>query len=131
MAEGDPNELLPEADREFLTDSGYDFSVKQINEQVHVVLHNFPLPKYQPPQADLLAILPNGYPNGNPDMFWTSPDVKLPSGAFPLRAEVHETYAERKWQRWSRHFDKGKWRAGIDNLRSYLTSVRAELAKGV
>jgi hypothetical protein len=37
------------------------------------------------------------------DMFWTSPDVRLGGGAYPTTADVHEHFAGKTWQRWSRH----------------------------
>lgn len=91
----------------------------------------FPLPRYTPQSADLLIIVPNGYPNTKLDMFWTHPDVSLPNGGVPLRADVHEQHGGRNWQRWSRHIADGKWRPGVDNLRTYMTTVKTELAKGL
>ena len=31
------------------------------------------------------------------------------------------------WQFWSRHLNKEDWRPGIDNLRTFLAYIRAEL----
>ena len=129
MGDADVQELLPEPDSDFLSVAGYDFTVDRVGQQVHVILKAFPLPRYKPQAADLLIIVPNGYPNAKLDMFWTYPGVSLPNGDVPLRA--HEQYGGRNWQRWSRHIADGKWRPGVDNLRTYLTTVKTELAKGL
>lgn len=131
MSMADVEELLPEADRDFLVAAGYEHTIERVGNHVHIVIKNFPLPRYKPQSADLLIRVKNGYPNAKLDMFWTYPDVSLPSGGVPLKADVHEQYGGRNWQRWSRHIADGKWRPGVDNLRSYLTTVKTELAKGV
>lgn len=119
MADGDPQELLPEIDREFLLEKGYAFDVAQAGAEMHVILRDFSFPPaYTPQTADLLIILPAGYPNANPDMFWTFPDVKRAAGGWPTTGDAHHVYGDRNWQRWSRHF-QGTWRTGVDNLRTY------------
>jgi hypothetical protein len=123
--------LVPEEDWDFLAASGYDFTIDRVGQQIHVVVRNFPLPRYKPQSADLLIIVPPGYPNAKLDMFWTFPDVSLPNGGIPLKADVHEQHGGRNWQRWCRHIADGAWRPGIDNLRSYMTTVKTELAKGL
>jgi hypothetical protein len=131
MSETEVDELLPEADRDYLSASGYDFTVERVGENVHVVLKDFALPRYNPQSADLLVIVPSGYPNVKLDMFWTYPDVSLPAGGFPFKGDVHEAFGQRKWQRWSRHIADGKWRPGTDNLKTYMATVKTELAKGL
>jgi hypothetical protein len=81
---------------------------------------------YAPRLTDLLIRLPMGYPQANPDMFWTKPDVLLAQGGYPNRADYHDPTAD-GWQRWSRH---GGWRAGVDNLRTKLAAVKHELEAG-
>jgi hypothetical protein len=120
--------LLPEIDAEFLKEKDFDCQIVQAPGEVRVIFRGFCFPaQYMPRQANLMVRLPAGYPNGNPDMFWTQPDVKLTNGGFPQNADYHDSSAE-GWQRWSRH-DNG-WRAGIDNLRTKIASVRRELDKG-
>jgi len=121
--------ILPEVDVEFLSNKGYDFEEYQTGGEVHLIIHNFPLPPhYVPRTCDLLLKLPAGFPNANPDMFWTSPIVRLANGESPVAANVTEVYNGRAWQRWSRH--STSWRAGIDNLRSKIRSVKTELDQG-
>lgn len=124
--------LLPEIDTEFLAEKGYSYDVRPESGAVWVIIRAFQFPPpYTPNRADLLLQLPAGYPNAKPDMFWTSPDVKLPGGSWPKSSNVQETHCGRTCQRWSRHFPDDCWRPGTDNLRSYVASIRAELAQGV
>ena len=123
--------LLPEIDCEFLESKGYCVDTSKISGETHLVIQNFEFPvAYAPRIADLLIILPSGYPNANPDMFWTCPDVKLVNGQWPLNGNHHQVFGSRSWQRWSRHF-QGGWRPGVDSLRTYLAAVRKEIAKGI
>ena len=124
--------LIPEIDRDYLTAKQYKYDIAVVDGWVNLIIHEYLLPAaYTPRVVDLLIRLPPGYPNSHPDMFWTSPDVRLVSGNnWPMRADVPEQYAGRSWQRWSRHFS-GEWRPGIDNLRTYLASIRRELEKGL
>jgi hypothetical protein len=124
--------LIPAIDAEFLAEKGYLYELCQENGAVCVIIRGYQLPPpYTPNQADLLIELPAGYPNAKPDMFWTNPDVKLPSGTWPRSADVHENKCGQTWQRWSRHFPGDRWRPGTDSLRTYLAAIRAELVKGI
>ena len=125
----DVHHWLPEVDADFLCEKGFQFEEHQVGGEVRLVIHNFPLPlAYVPRTCDLLLKLPAGYPNANPDMFWTSPAVRLADGRTPMSAEVMEFCDGRDWQRWSRH--SGSWRPGVDNLRSKLRAVQSELEQG-
>jgi hypothetical protein len=131
MLDVQQRELLPELDREFLEEKEYVFEAIQRGGEIHLIISGFQLPaSYAPSRCDLLIILPAGYPNSNPDMFWTYPTVKLANGAWPIQAQHHQVHGDRNWQRWSRHFQLA-WRSGVDGLRPYLAAVRKELAKGI
>src|SRR5215213_6115972 len=116
-------ELLPEEDASFLRSKYPVARVYQVGNEVHVLLPAFTFPSgYSPQTADLLVRLLPGYPDVNPDMFWTKPDVKLASGAWPTASEHHEVpgsgagveaYNNTAWQRWSRHIQKADWRPGV------------------
>lgn len=122
--------MLPEEDEEFLRDKGYTYREAVENGFTHVVISGFPFPEvYTPRQADLLIRLPALYPQAQPDMFWTRPNVMLVSGAWPLTATVMETYLQLPWQRWSRHWQHG-WRPGVDGLRTFLAAIIQELSRG-
>ncbi len=124
-------DLLLEMDREFLASKGYKYRVNRVGQDTHIMIENFPFPStYAPRAATLLVILPAGYPNANLDMFRTIPDVKLTNGTCPQGADARETHAGVSWQRWSRHFNT-PWRQGVDNLRTFIASIRHELDKGI
>lgn len=128
MAITGTHSLLPELDVEFLNEKNFDCEVLQYGGEVRVVINDFLFPeRYAPRTARLMLRLPSGYPNANPDMFWTSPVVRLANGGYPLNADYHDPSAG-GWQRWSRH--DNAWRAGTDDLRTKVASVRRELEKG-
>jgi hypothetical protein len=127
----DTLELLPEIDREYLAAKGYVFDLIQSGGELHLIIRSFEFPPvYAPATADLLIIVPAGYPNAQLDMFWTYPDIKLVTGSWPAQTEHHETRGDRNWQRWSRHAQH-PWRPGLDSLKTFMASVRKEIAKGI
>jgi hypothetical protein len=118
---------LPEIDYHFLEEKGWQYEVVIGPGELRVYIRGFELPAaYLPRLTDLLIRLPMGYPQANPDMFWTKPDVLLARGGYPNRADYHDPTAG-GWQRWSRH---GAWRPGVDNFRTKLAAVRHELEAG-
>jgi hypothetical protein len=122
--------MLPEDDEAFLKEKGLHYTETVEQRVTHVVITGFALPQaYNPREADLLIRLPPGYPNARPDMFWTRPDVKLVSGAWPLRSDVKENYLNLSWQRWSRHWQNG-WRPGVDGLMTFIAAIIRELERG-
>ena len=133
-------ELLPEEDIRFLKEKYSEAKVYEIGNEVHVLLPSFPFPAgYTPRSADLLLRLQPGYPDAKPDMFWTKPDVRLVSGAWPTASEHHEIPGAgpgselytTAWQRWSRHTSDMPWRAGIDGLRHFVAAIKNELARQI
>lgn len=122
--------LIPERDEGFLRGQGFEYELSEFGGNTHLVLKNRELPQaYTPRVADILIILPPGYSMSPLDMWWTSPIVKLTSGAMPLNCEHLQTFGEREWQRWSRHYEN--WRAGVDDLRSFITAMQKELLEGI
>lgn len=126
-------ELLAEEDVAYLISKGYDAEASQVDGFVHLVIRKFPFPApYTPNASDLLLRLPPNFPSAKPDMFWTSPHVRLGTGAYPQRADQFDVqHQARQWQRWSRHFPADQWRPGTDNLKTYLGTIRCELQKGI
>jgi hypothetical protein len=122
--------FLPEADRDYLLDKSWHF--REVLDGTHkgIVLVDFPLPsgKYNYEKVDILIIFPSGYPDSAPDMFYVFPPLLLMPINRPARAaDATFQFEGRSWQRWSRHFDRQEWRAGIDSLRSYLKKVENAL----
>lgn len=76
-----------------------------------------------PKEVTLLLLLPPGFPDATPDMFWVAPPLLTSTGAAIPGTQQTEQLAGRAWQRWSRHI-QGQWRPGIDNLATYLLYVR-------
>ena len=130
MTSESAKDQLPEIDREFLDKKGFDYEVTKVGGELHLVIRDFDFPAYAPSKANLLIIIPAGYPNAQLDMFWTNPDVKLPNGAWPAQCQHHQEHSGKSWQRWSRHFQQA-WRSGIDGLRTFMASIRAEISKGI
>jgi hypothetical protein len=123
------NHLLPEDDVRYLSAKGFKYEVRQNSGEIFVLIHEYPLPPcYTPTSCTLLIKLLPGYPNTNPDMFWTTPGVRLTGGSPPAAAEVLEVYDGNQWQRWSRHAQH--WRPGVDSLQTKVRSVRTELERG-
>lgn len=120
--------LLPERDRKYL--EARDLVARLVTEAGHtaVLIERFPLPagKFDHAQTDLLILLPGGYPDCPPDMFYCDPWLKLPpAGRFPTAADVAHQFAGRTWQRWSRH--NSTWRPGIDGLHTMVLRVERAL----
>lgn len=97
-----------------------------------VLLRQWSLPAgFDRELVDLLLRLSPGYPDVHPDMWWFDPPVRLADGR-PLPAtEVIEQHLGRSWQRWSRHFNNGQWRSGVDGLETYLALIRQDLERSV
>lgn len=122
--------LIPPEDEDYLKKREGQYELKEAGSDIHLVLKNWPFPEaYSPRSADILIIIPAGYPNAGLDMFWTYPDIKLVNGGWPTAAEYHKAYGDRTWQRWSRHYHG--WRAGVDDLRSFIRSMEQEINLGI
>jgi len=124
--EGD---TLPSFDQTFLADHGYQFEVVQEGGKTGIILNSLDLPerKFNTESADILVMLPAGYPDCAPDMFYASPHLTLANGQVPKACNAQLTYAGRVWQRWSRH--NNAWRPGIDGLRTMVARIKTALAE--
>lgn len=121
-------ELIPAGDQAFLESRDFSFEVINDAGNLGVILKDYPLlaGKYDHDTADVLIILPSGYPDVPPDMFYTSPRLKLAANGLEARAtKVTHNFAERSWQRWSRHCRD--WRPGVDGLQTMVARVRVAL----
>ncbi|MEM9374628.1 MAG: multiubiquitin domain-containing protein [Pseudomonadota bacterium] len=122
-------ELIPSSDLQYLESRNLTFDIVEHGTTPGVILKAFPLPagKYDHETADILIILPAGYPDIAPDMFYASPWLRLSvSGREPRAANVAHNFAGRSWQRWSRHCQA--WRPGIDGLQTMIARVQVALA---
>lgn len=121
--------LLP-ADCRCLEDRGLLYEAEAEAGMICVVVRSWKLPAgYDRAESDLLVRLPAGFPDVAPDMWWLAPAVRLASGAEVQATQVAEFHVGREWQRWSRHFQPGQWRSGVDGLESYLALIQRELTR--
>lgn len=77
--------------------------------------------------VELIVLVPDGYATTPLDSFFTLPRLKRPDGTDPANASGDTAMFGRTWQFWSRHLNKEDWRPDIDNLRTFLSYIRAEL----
>lgn len=119
--------VLPSRCREYLVEHGVSF--EEIDgPQKAVILRAYPIPagRFNVATADLLIILPSGYPDVRPDMFYALPWLTLiPNGRFPKNADQPHDFNGQRWQRWSRHQDQ--WRPGVDGIWTMLRRIDAAL----
>ena len=99
--------FLPSRDRTYLESKSLAFEeIVDGRNKKGIVLPKFSLPaqKYNRNQVDVLIILPSGYPDVAPDMFYLEPWIKLVQGnRYPKAANNPFAFNGRSWQRWSRH----------------------------
>lgn len=122
--------LLPQKDSAFLEEKGFRYELTNRDNEIHLVLHDWKFPEfYSPDRSSVLIIIPKSYPMAALDMFYTLPFVQRKTGGWPTAADVFPALSDGKtWQRWSRHI---AWRQGVDNLRTFVTAVKAEIDKGI
>lgn len=119
--------FLPEFDRDYLLGKGYQFEEKIDVNRKGLIIRNWVLPvgKYNLQTSDLLIIIPNGYPDVRPDMWYFYPDILLmPSNRPARQTQAKINYNGKIWQRWSRHYSANDWRGGIDGIHTYLKKVQ-------
>ena len=119
---------LPRRCRKYLRDKQYDFSEVDENGRAAVIIKPWKLceGKYDHDAVSLLLLLPNGYPDAAPDMFYVHPWIKLRGcGNWPNAAAASQEFQGIKWQRWSRHWSD--WRPGVDGMATWLLKVRHAL----
>lgn len=121
---------LPSHDDAYLTAEGLDHEVIIEGGRTGVVLKDYPLPEgvFDQTSVDLLILLPTGYPDACPDMFFVSPWIKVArTGRYAHAADRPHQFGGVNWQRWSRHSQK--WRPGIDGLHTMIARARVAFDK--
>ncbi len=120
--------FLPERDRQYLESRGLSFEEVVDGSQKGIILRGFQLPagSFDNSQADILIVLPSGYPDLPPDMFYLLPWVKLVSVLrYPRCADQPHNFGSQQWQRWSRH--NNEWRVGTDGIHTMLKRIENAL----
>lgn len=122
--------VLPSRDRRYLTEKGIAFEEVIDGTQKAVVFRGFSVPggRFDHASADILVLLPAGYPDVAPDMFHALPWLRLvQDNRYPNAADVPVQFAGQAWQRWSRH--NNQWRAGVDGIWTMLKRIETALAE--
>jgi hypothetical protein len=122
--------VLPARDRRYLDTKGIAYEEVEDGGQKAVIFRRMALPgaRLDQPNADILVLLPAGYPDVAPDMFHALPWLKLvAAGRYPNAADVAVGFAGQQWQRWSRH--NNQWRSGIDGIWTMLKRIETALAE--
>jgi hypothetical protein len=120
--------FLPEKDRRYLADQGLVYEEVEHNGQKALIFRNYSLPAgvFDHAAADVLVLLPGGWPDTGADMFYLFPWVKvLRTGAYANCADQPHQFGDRTWQRWSRHNEA--WRRGRDGIWTVLRRIDAAL----
>jgi len=120
--------ILPAKDRKYLLARGFAFDEVTSGSVNGLVFPNFTLPKglFDRDSSALLIILPSGYPDLPPDMFYLNPWARLASTKqYANRADQAYQFNNLNWQRWSRH--NTEWRRGKDGIWTMLKRVEHAL----
>jgi hypothetical protein len=121
--------ILPSADREYLDSKQIRFEEVTDGTTSAIILKSWKLPdgQFDAGAADILVVLPSGYPDVAPDMFHLLPWVKLAkAGRYPNAADQPVSFAGKSWQRWSRH--NAEWRPGVDGIWTMIKRIEHALA---
>ena len=122
--------FLPDNDRNYLTSKGFIFEEVEDAGKKAVIFKEWPLPTghFDRDAADILILLPSGYPDVAPDMFYVLPWVKLVQpNKYPVKADRPFQFAGKSWQRWSRH--NKDWRPGVDGIWTMIKRIEHALEK--
>ena len=96
--------MLRPQDQTWLAERATAYRVTDQDDGTHLVLENVALPAgLEPLTTDILIILPPGFADVGPDMFWCFPAVTGTAGGVIPGTEGQHTEEGRTWQRWSRH----------------------------
>lgn len=119
--------FLPKRDQEYLKTKGLQYSEIRDGNRNGLVILNYPLPegKFNGNSTNLLILIPQGYNDTHPDMFFCKPNVTFAFGkGSPAQTDGVVAFNNIQWQQWSRHLNTGNdWRPGIDGIESYLQKV--------
>lgn len=120
--------FLPSADVAHLRSK--DIAYREVEEGgqkgIVLVAYHLPAARFDAGKADILILLPPGYPDVPPDMFYLLPWVRLvAANRYPTAADQSFSFGGQNWQRWSRH--NSEWRAGVDGIWTMLKRIDTAL----
>ncbi len=116
---------LPSMDRKYLEEHQIEHELVTYEGTTGVILKNIALPagKFDQSAVEVLVLLPPGYPDVCPDMFYLLPWVRLAAtDAYPKAADQAFPFSGKSWQRWSRHSQE--WRPGVDGIHTMIARMR-------
>ncbi|ENH9289511.1 multiubiquitin domain-containing protein [Salmonella enterica] len=122
--------FLPPRDVEYLTSRNisYEDGTEGCHKGIMLKSLQLPAQKFNSSAVDVLVLLPPGYPDCPPDMFYCFPWLKLgQTGCDPRAASVAHAFRGQSWQRWSRH--NNAWRPGIDGIHTMVKRIELALAE--
>jgi len=124
--------FLPEFDRDYLLEKGYLFEerIEPGTGRKGLIIRkwNLPIGRFNFQVVDLLILIPNGYPEVKPDMWYFNPAILLALTNRPARqTQANISFEGLVWQRWSRHFPTSEWRSSVDGIHTYLKKIDAAL----
>jgi hypothetical protein len=95
-----------------------------------VIVHGYPVPEgYNHRVADVALRIPPSYPDGDIDMVYFFPEIKLVNGRM-IRALTPLVIDGKQYQQWSRHrTPQNPWRPGLDNICTHLLQVDSWLER--
>lgn len=119
---------LPEADREYLAATGFDWETVVDGADKWLLIHNHPIPaRYNVSTCTVALCIPPSYPDQQIDMAYFHPELRRADG------KTINNLSERliqgcSFQRWSRHRTAASaWRPDIDGVATHLTFMTAWL----
>jgi len=125
---------LLEDDEAYLNDKGHTWQLLPDGAGACLVISEYEVSAevYNREKTDLMIRIPAQYNIAGLDMFYVSPELRLrATGSYPEAASHFEDHVGRRWQRFSRHLNTTRWRAGVDGLRMFMALIQRELrAKG-
>ena len=115
---------LPQADLDWLGETGLHYELVSENGVLRVVLYGFRVPEgYDRRQVTAYVRIDPGYPDAQIDMVYVHPPLARADGV-GIRALASEGFDGKTWQRWSRHRTPANpWRPGLDNLATHFGLV--------
>lgn len=120
--------FLPSKDRKYLLERELAFEEVAAGAVNGLVFPDFRLPAglFDHEASSVLIILPGGYPDLPPDMFFLNPWIRLAATKQYARcADQPHQFNNINWQRWSRH--NNEWRRGKDGIWTMLKRVEHAL----
>lgn len=113
---------LPEADREYLDASGFEWETVVDGATKWLLIHNRPLPTGYVQGTSTTALqIPPSYPEAQLDMAYYYPALQRVDGQ-TINALSDQKVHDKTFQRWSRHRTAASaWRPGIDGISTHLT----------